>query len=344
MRHAHSRTGSWSALAGRLRWGTQEPPTPGPDEILVKVAFAGVCGSDLAKLNRSPIAVPERRWCPGHEVTGWDLERSSARPVVIDPLIPCDDCVRCSRGETHLCPELRRLGWDLPGGFAHFLTVPRTAVTELPEEADLAYGVLADPLAVAIHGLRCALPPTFGGRLAVIGSGAVAICTAAYAVHLGWHVSLMVRDMSRVAVLQGKLDDATLGLVGAFPNSHFDAVVDAASGRDAQPLDSALTLVRDGGHVVVQNAYEPGVRLGRDLREVFRRSLTITGSFSFCRRDGHDFAEALHLLAARPEWAAALTRDRYPLHELPEVLERMRTCDSDRPLKAVLTTEGAIAS
>ncbi|MFE9244945.1 zinc-binding dehydrogenase [Nocardiopsis sp. NPDC006938] len=343
MRHVHPRTGTWSVLDGHLRWRTQEPPKPGPDEVLVKVAFAGVCGSDLAKLNRSPIPVSDRRWCPGHEVTGWDIKGSSARPVVVDPLIPCDRCVRCSRGETHLCPALRRLGWDLPGGFAHFLTVPRTAVTELPEDADLVYGVLADPLAVAIHGLRCALPATVGGRLAVIGSGAVAICTAAYAVHLGWHVSLLVRDTSRVAVLQDKLD-ATLGLVGAFPCSRFDAVVDAASGRDAQPLDTALSLVRDGGHVVVQNAYEPGVRLGRDLRDVFRRSLTITGSFSFCRRVGHDFADALHLLAARPAWAAILTHDRYPLHELPEVLGRMRTSDSDRPLKAVLTPEDATAS
>src|SRR5699024_7325953 len=343
MRNAHSRTGGWTVVDGRLLWRTQAPPEPGPGEVLVKVAFAGVCGSDLAKLNRSPIPAPER-WRPGHEVTGWDLNGSLIRPVTVNPLIPCDDCVRCSSGEPHLCPALRRLGWDLPGGFAHCLSVPRTAVTELPEEADLAYGVLSDPLAVAIHGVRCALPAIAGGRLAVIGSGAVAICTAAYAAHLGWHVSLLARDVSRVAVLQDKLN-ATLGLVGDSPHARFDAVVDAASGGDAQPLDTALALVRDGGHVVVQNAYAPGVRLDRDLRDVFRRSLTITGSFSFCRRDGHDdFADALSLLTAQPAWATVLTHGRYPLRELPEVLARMRTSDPGRPLKAVLTPEDALTS
>lgn len=343
--HPHPHTGAWSIIDGRLRWQTQEPPEPGPDEILVKVAFAGVCGSDLAKLNRSPIPSPDHQWRPGHEVTGWDLNSSPARPVAVDPLVPCGHCARCSTGETHLCPALRRLGWDLPGGFAHFLTVPQTAVTGLPEEADLVYGVLADPLAVAIHGIRCALPTTAGGRLAVIGSGAVAICTAAYAARLGWRVSLLVRDTSRVTASQGRSLNATLGLVREAPRTHFDAAVDAASGHGAQPLDAALALVRDGGHVVVQNAYDPGVRLARDLRDVFRRSITITGSFSFCRRVEHDdFADALSLLTARPSWATALTRARYPLRNLPAVLARMRTSDPDRPLKAVLTPEDTLAT
>ncbi|MEV2279210.1 alcohol dehydrogenase catalytic domain-containing protein [Nocardiopsis sp. NPDC049922] len=337
MRRARARMGAWNVSGGSLEWVRQERPEPDASETLVKVAYSGICGSDLAKLTRAPIPSPGRAWCPGHEIAGWDLGTSPPRPVVVNPLIPCTRCGRCATGDTHLCPGLRRVGWDLPGGFAEYLTTPVGQVVEVPGGEGLRNGVLADPMAVAVHGVRCGLATVPPARLGVIGSGAVAICTAAYAAHIGWDVTLLVRAPSRLGALNGRLS-ALIRPVPDSSNPGFDAVVDAASGHTNQPLDLAIALVRDGGHVLVQNAYDPGVRLRRDLRDVFRRSLTISGSFSFCR---DDFTEALGLLAPCPSWAAPLTRALFPLRVLPTALARMSGHDRARPLKAILTTESA---
>ncbi|MGW9349025.1 zinc-dependent alcohol dehydrogenase [Nocardiopsis flavescens] len=337
VRRACPRTGAWNVSGHSLEWVEEELPEPDTGQTLVKVAYSGICGSDLAKLTRTPLPTPGRTWRPGHEIAGWDLGTSPPRPVVVNPLIPCGRCRRCSTGDTHLCPGLLRLGWDLPGGFAEYLTTPVDQVVEVPEGTTLRYGVLADPMAVAVHGIRCGLAAVPAARLGVIGSGAVAICTAAYAAHRGWDVTLLVRAPSRLEALSGRIS-ALVHPVPERPNAEFDAVVDAAGGRSDHPLNLAIASARDGGHVLVQNAYDPGIRLRRDLRDVFRRSLTITGSFSFCR---DDFAEALRLLAPRPAWAAPLAHGLFPLRDLPTALARMSAHDRARPLKAVLTTESA---
>ena len=116
----------------------------------------------------------------------------------------------------------------------------------------------------------------------------------------------------------------------------FDVVVDAATGHNSQPLELALQLIRDGGTVVVQNAYEPGVLLQTPLRSVFRRSIRLVGSFSYCRRkDPDDLAEALDLVRRLPDISDCLTSERWPAVNLPEALDALRVKDAT---KAVLRT------
>ncbi|MEU8507147.1 alcohol dehydrogenase catalytic domain-containing protein [Streptomyces brevispora] len=331
----------WEVREGALSWSRLARPEPEPDQTLVKVAFSGVCGSDLAKITKSPIPTPGHTWRPGHEVVGWDLSTPSGPLVVIDPLVPCGSCASCTTGAVHLCPGILRLGWDLPGGFAEFVVAPRRNVLPLPEGADPAQAVLADALAVAIHGIRCGLSHHRPGNLAVVGSGPLALCSAAYAASQGWSVTVLVRNAGKLTVVDDHIDASFTSLHEA-PRNGFDAVVDAASGRDDRPLDAALSLVRDGGTVLVQNAYDPGVRLHHDLRNVFRRSITITGSFSYCRRHGTgDLPEALQMLSQRPAWADPLVRCRFPLRSLPSAVAAVTTGTSLRPIKAVLVAEAA---
>ncbi|MEU9001152.1 hypothetical protein [Streptomyces sp. NPDC048551] len=89
----------------------------------------------------------------------------------------------------------------------------------------------------------------------------------------------------------------------------------------------------------MQNAYAPDVTLSLPLRGLFRRSVTLRGSFSYCRANGRDdFRDALALLGQGGAWADLLTRDRYPLRELPQALKAMRRRDHHRPFKVLLTS------
>src|SRR5207244_10084077 len=93
-----------------------------------------------------------------------------------------------------------------------------------------------------------------------------------------------------------------------------DAVVDAASGGTDRSLQQALAAVRDGGTVLVQTAYRPDVALSTPLRDVFRRSITMRGSFSYCRTGGRDdFRDALCVLGAASRWPELRPRAAFGL-------------------------------
>lgn len=283
---------AWEVHDGVL--GVRDVPDAAakPGEVVVTVSQAGVCGSDLPKLRAPRSFDLPQQWRPGHEIVGTTAEETL---VAVDPLVPCGLCEVCRDGRTHLCSGLRRIGWDLPGGLAEQVVAPAANLHSFaPEHASVA--VLADPMAVAIHGLRCS---GLGrpGRLAVVGAGTVGLLTAAYGALIGWDVTVVHRGTDLKERAAG-VDARLVSLDEATTSTPYDVVVDAASGSSPAPLALALDLVRDGGTVVVQNAYHPGVRLGTPLRDIFRRSVRLVGSFSFCRRDGDDFGLALAALAS----------------------------------------------
>lgn len=326
---------AWAVEKGSLRQlpiPDDKPPARG--KTIIETRYAGLCGSDVAKLDHPwPGPLPEP-WYPGHEIVGVDTETGSW--AAVDPLVPCLSCHYCDRGHVQLCPRLRRIGWDLPGGLAEAVTVPRVNVIPIPHLQDLAHGVLADPMAVALHGVRCGLGAPVG-RLGVIGGGVVGVCTAICAIEAGWDVHMMVREPSRAYRLRLALDSRITLHSADLPQC--DAVVDAASGHSDSPVRQALNAVRDGGTVLVQNAYAPRVVLSVPLRDVFRRSITLRGSFSYCRADGRDdFRDAIQVIAKGGDWAALMTRDRYPLGELPQGLKAVRDGSHHRPFKVLLTS------
>ncbi|WP_112465258.1 zinc-dependent alcohol dehydrogenase [Streptomyces triticisoli] len=302
---------------------------------MVEIRYTGLCGSDVAKLSHPWQGRLPETWYPGHEVVGVDSETGDW--VAVDPLVPCRSCHYCDRGHVHLCPELRRIGWDLPGGLADAVRVPRGNVIPLPHLQDAAHGVLADPMAVALHGVRCGLRLPLG-RLGIIGGGVLGVCTAICAAEAGWDVHMLVREPSRSHQLGYVLDPHINLRSTELPPC--DVVVDAASGDSDSPIRQALSAVRDGGTVLVQNAYAPRVFLSVPLRGIFRRSITLRGSFSYCRADGHDdFRDAIDVLAKGGDWAALMTRDRFPLNDLPQGLAALKSGARHRPFKVLLASD-----
>lgn len=319
---------AWEIRNGHLSLRELTPPRPGPADTIIRIRHTGICGSDLPKLLAPARFSLPHPWRPGHEIVGTD---PTGRTVAVDPLLPCHTCTRCAEGDTHLCPALQRLGWDLPGGFAELILVPSSNLHPLPPRTDAAVGVLADPAAVAVHGLRCApLPPP--GRLAVIGAGAIGLLTALYAHEQGWRVTVLHRE--------GRAPSP--GIAAALPaefrppsttsSKVFDAVVDAASGTEAIPLTLALQIVRDGGTIVVQNAYHPGVALPVPLRDLFRRSIRLIGSFSYCRRSLGDFPLGLALLGENTDVVQHVVTEAGGLGDLADVLNSEPTHTGRRVL------------
>lgn len=155
---------------------------------LVKVAFNGICGTDLAILHgKHPRAAAPL--VMGHEISGW-VERAGATGppagtlVVVEPLISCGQCRSCKNGLSHVCRHLGLFGIDSPGGMAQFVALPPEVLHAVPAGVDPRTATLAEPLAVAVHAVERSGMQA-GDTVAVYGAGPIGILVALVARHEG---------------------------------------------------------------------------------------------------------------------------------------------------------------
>lgn len=138
--------------------GEREIDPPTGDSVLVKVEWAGLCGSDLHVL-RSGVWVEEWPATLGHEVfgevveVGPDAAFAIGDRVVLDSRVPCLDCEACEK-DPDFCPNITFLGESRPGGFATHVLVPSRTPHRVPDGVQGEDAVLAEPLAVAFHALN----------------------------------------------------------------------------------------------------------------------------------------------------------------------------------------------
>ena len=254
-------------------------PVARDDEVVLEVALAGICGSDLHGYRGHPgPRVPPL--VLGHEVVGTvEGERH-----VLYPLVGCGTCARCAAGEDNLCADWRLVGMHRPGVFAERVAVPRRCLVPLPTGLDDRRAVLAEPLACCV-GALAAGGLSAGDRLVVLGCGPIGLLTVHVGARLGADVNAVdpLEKRRRIAV--------TLGATPfeAEPQAA-DVVVDAAGFEST--WRAAIEAVRSGGTIVV-------VGLGAaegvvPMATVVRRALVLRGQFAYTRAD---FARALEILA-----------------------------------------------
>lgn len=182
---------------GRFGIEETEQPVPGPDEVLVQVKAAGICGSDIPRIyHHGTYSYP---LIPGHEYSGVVVMAGSAavksgsmavesgstavkeayaqgdsrnagedisigqsaswlgKRVGVFPLIPCGQCLPCRQKRYEMCRNYSYLGSRRDGGFAEYVSVPVWNLVELPEKVTFEQAAMMEPMAVAVHAMRKAL-------------------------------------------------------------------------------------------------------------------------------------------------------------------------------------------
>jgi len=281
-----------------------EVPEPAGDGVRVKIAAAGVCGSDLHLVELMPLAATL-----GHEFAG---TLADGRLVAVEPYAPCRACADCLDGRPYHCQRgLQTLGLDRDGGMAEWCLVPESSVVLLPTGLDPAASALVEPVAVAVHAVRLA-GDVSGMSTAVIGGGTIGLCALAALQAAGAaSVDVVVRhNHQREATerLGGRADQST--------GATWDVVVDAA-GTEAS-LAQAIRMVRPGGRVVLAGTYWQGT-VPLPAIELCMKEVRLIPSMMY----GHDatsrdFDVAARLLVTRPEIAATLITHRFPLDAVAE--------------------------
>jgi 2-desacetyl-2-hydroxyethyl bacteriochlorophyllide A dehydrogenase len=275
---------------------------PGPGAVRVAVRRCGICGSDLHWfLGRQPLPGV----CPGHEISGvvdavgaGVTKWSAGDRVAVEPVVRCEACELCRRGDYHLCPRLQLGGVTFPGGMASHLVVPSYTLYRLPAAVDFELGALAEPTAVVVHALRLA-GATQGSRVLVLGAGTIGQLAAVAARQLGAEFVAVTarhphqRDSAERLGCDQVLAPGAAGEVAKRPGIVIETV-----GGSASTVDEALGVVARGGTIVVVGLFEASVAFNPLVFMV--KEVRIVGSMIYNRRGREsDFDTALEILAQR---------------------------------------------
>lgn len=292
--------------AGRLEVEVVPVPTVGDDDVLVAVDLCGVCGSDLHMVLEgwgAPGSWQGHEWIGTVAAVGDAVTRWQPGDVVVGgPVVRCGTCAMCRAGRPSLCSGRDTPGTGLEqGAFASYKRSPADQVLPLPAGLDARAAALAEPLAVALHGIgQGRIQP--GHRVLVLGAGPIGALSIAALRAMGVDdVTCAEPSPSRralaTAVGATRAIDPTDLVVpsiaepGLVVDDAVDVVLECSGKRRAMEAGLAQ-LVRGGILVLVGAGIEPP---RFDPNRILLNELVITGSYEYAE-DG--FERALDMLAS----------------------------------------------
>lgn len=313
---------------GDLRVEDRPIPSLVPGQVLVKVAFCGICGTDRHIFHGEFDVIPPV--IIGHEyagevvaigegVTGFHV----GDRIALDPNMPCGVCRPCRRGQVHLCENLSALGVNYDGGFAQYNLAPTSQCYHLPEHVSMQQGALAEPLACCLRGIEQA-HITPGDTVAVIGGGAIGQILSQLARLSGAGrlvLSDPIAERRKMAQQLGYVDaviDPTqedpLAATGALAGGA-DIVLEAVG--SVPTTQQAVAWAAPGATVIWFGVTPPGQMAAVEPNLIFRRELTIRGA----RINPFTHSRAVAMLASGKLNLEPLITRHISLDELPGVLQ-----------------------
>ena len=282
----------------------------------LQVEACGICGTDLHLLDGQ--IAPPLGTAPGHEFVGTLLEAPAGTPDVRyagSPMVVCGTCEHCVAGELNLCRrggELIGIGRD--GALASWVDVPLPNLVALAADVGPGVGVLTEPMAVAVRGAGHARI----GRddtVLVLGAGTIGLLTAAVARLRTDHVIISARhDHQRTAAAALGLDVIPESEVQAWGKAHKPRVVLETVGGTANTLDTAISVARRGGTVVILGTFP---RREVDLFAAALKEITLVPSYAYARSDGEsDWARAAAAVADLRDVLPAVVTHEVPLADV----------------------------
>ena len=275
-------------------------PRPGPQDVLLKVAYVGICATDIevlrGELGYYKAGVGKYPIIPGHEFSavvadGQGIDRlTEGMPVVVECIQACQQCQDCRKGNWIGCKDRKEVGvLSRDGACAEYIVVPRQFVHMLPEGTDLQEAALCEPAAVVLKGIRRLeriLGPGPEKRCAVVGCGPIGhLCARSLALR-GYKVAAYDRNPARLAFLQD-LRGKTFTQLKEL--DEFDAIIEATG--SPQALHLILEESRPGCVLLLLGF--PYARQPFNFETLVGYDKTVIGSVG---STAADFEEAIRLL------------------------------------------------
>ncbi|WP_328716921.1 Zn-dependent oxidoreductase [Halomonas elongata] len=307
-----------------------EIPDAAPGEVLVRVAFAGICGSDMHIIHGDNAFVRFPR-ITGHEFAGLveavgeGVEGVAIGDrVCVDPVISCGHCYPCRIDRPNVCTALEVIGVHRNGGFEERVNVPAGNVHRLPEGLGLDAAALVEPYTIAANVLD-RMQPHPGDRLLILGAGVIGLTILQVARALGIE-DVTVSDVIDARLATARELGATRTLNGA--EQDVEAEIQALTDGEGMPLIADAACVPALLPQMLRMA-SPAGRIGllgftptpSDLSqlEVIKKELTLVGS----RLNNRKFPEVIELMASGRLDPLALISHRLPFDDMPGAIEML---------------------
>jgi threonine dehydrogenase-like Zn-dependent dehydrogenase len=310
-------------------------PQIAEDEVLIKVKYTGICGTDWS-IFTGRYSADKLPMVPGHEFSGTVAQvggkARGLQPgdrVTADINMSCGTCFYCRKGQKLMCREFRQLGIHMDGTFAEYVKAPCENVHKLPDNLDFLAGAFIEPVSCVIHSSKAARV-THGSSVAVIGCG-LGILHGALAHLRGAAPVIVIGDNAKrleVARLMGAdvvldvhdVKDPVAEVRKLTEGRGADFVVEAVG--TARTYEQAFDMVRPGGTVVAF-----GICAVEDTIKVRPYDLVLGEKTvaSSCAGVGPDWPDAIALLAYGHVKPQAMFSMIVPLEELESALNELRT-------------------
>lgn len=290
-----------------------ESPAPGPGEVKIKIAWAGLCGTDLHEFYAGPIFMPldphplTGKCAPlitGHEFsgivteTGADVENfKPGDRVTADSATWCGECWPCSIQEHSLCDKCAFLGLGRDGVYAEFVTMPAESVFHIPDSLSLEKASFCEPAAVSVHALRRGrmIP---GENVLVIGAGNQGLLTYQILKNSPAHKVFVVETSEIRAELARKLgaivynplkDNVAEEIKRQTNGLGVDLTIETGGREESVAL--AFQCTRKQGRIVEVGIFEAPIKI--ELNDMVFKEIEYIGIFN----NGGEIPQAIQMLA-----------------------------------------------
>ena len=270
-------------------------PVPADGEVLIQIAYTGICGSDM----HAYLGHDERRPAPlilGHEATGTVLSGpNEGQRVTVNPLVTPLDCPMVKAGRENLSPNRQIISMPpREGGFAEYIAMPERNLVPVPDHVSDEVAALVEPIACGWHAVRLARRALFEDqvdmRALVIGGGAIG---------LGSALSLRAQGIADVTIIEpndarAQLLAETCGLKVVSPaqvegEGAFDFIIDGVG--TAKTRETASKMALPGG--VISHIGLGSGEGGLDIRRITLQEITFIGTYTYTMQDFRDTAQAM---------------------------------------------------
>jgi (R,R)-butanediol dehydrogenase / meso-butanediol dehydrogenase / diacetyl reductase len=321
---------------GDVRVDDVPEPRPGPHELLVRVSWSGICGTDVDEYLRGPVIIPTEvpngltgRTAPlvlGHEFVGSVAAIGEGvthfrvgERVAPEVVLFCGQCFYCRRHDYALCLNWAALGLHTDGGLAEYAVVPATTCVRLPDSLSDEEGALIEPTEVAVRAVRKS-DLRLGDTVAVVGGGTIGLLVLQVARAAGASAVYLIEPRAARREL-----GLSLGATAAFSPDQADCyqeVLTACSGVGpdvvfecagvTESADLAVRVARKGGRIVLIGIHPERVPLS--TLDVILGEKRLVGSVQ--HHYDEDLPAAVQLLAERKVRVGPLISSREPLERV----------------------------
>ena len=304
-------------------------PVPKKGEVLLRVLYAGICGSDIGAFRGTNSLVSYPRII-GHEIVAQVVSQPEENRggickgdiVVVDPYLYCGRCYPCSIGRTNCCVDLKVLGVHVEGGMSEYMVHPTDMLVKVPEGIPLELAAMAEPLTISLHGLHRGGAKE-GEHIAIIGAGPIGVLAAMAAMSYGAVPILLDISQDRLNFAREKLgvphtvntaaEDAEEA-VRVITDGRMAELVMECSGANSAIL-STLQLVCNAGRITLTGWPKNPTSLHTDV--ITKKEVDIRGA----RTSAGEFEEALELIRTGKVDVRKILTKVISLQEAPATVE-----------------------